>query len=304
MDKIKNLVYTEKYRPRTIDDVIGDFSHIKKYLETPQSIPNFLFYSKTPGTGKTSLAKAIIHDLGCDHVTLNSSDERKIDVIREKVKEFAKTRSSNGIRKCVFMDEFDGMLKASQEALRNIMETYSSNVFFILTCNNIHKVVDALQSRCVLVEFTKPSTTNIYEYLSCICANEGIKFNEESLRDLIQINYPSIRNAVKVLQDANIREQEITPEFIKIIMGDFDDYWKLIEQQKFDDIRQIILKERIDCEELNKWIFYHVLDASLELKKKIKIIQICARNERDFTMGVNKDMMFIASLPEIIMGLK
>ncbi len=149
--------------------MVGDFKEkIIKYLEDPASIPHFLLYSKSPGTGKTTLAKAIINELELkrDSLVLNSSDDRKIDTIREKVKEFSMTKGTKpGIRRVVFLDEFDGMLKASQDALRNIMETYASNVFFILTCNNINKVIEPLQSRCLKVAFTYPDKKEVKTFL-------------------------------------------------------------------------------------------------------------------------------------------
>ena len=126
----KKKVWTEKYRPSKVSEMVGDFKEkILKHLEDFNSMQHLLLYSKTPGTGKTSLAKAIINEVGADALVLNSSDDRKIDVIRDKVKEFSITQSTQvGKRRIVFLDEFDGMLKASQDALRNVMETYTSNV--------------------------------------------------------------------------------------------------------------------------------------------------------------------------------
>jgi replication factor C small subunit len=106
-----NLMFTEKYRPKKVSDLVGDFKDkILKYLQNPDAMPHFLFYSKTPGTGKSSLMRAIVNELSCDYLLLNSSDDRKIEVVRDKVKQFSMTKSSRiGKRRAVLLDEFDGM---------------------------------------------------------------------------------------------------------------------------------------------------------------------------------------------------
>jgi hypothetical protein len=111
MNKIKAMIWTEKYRPTRVSEMVGDFKDkMKSYLKDPTSIPNFLLYSTSPGTGKTTLAKAIINELDCDYLMINSSDDRNIDTVREKVKEFARTKTSKpGLRRAIFMDEMDGM---------------------------------------------------------------------------------------------------------------------------------------------------------------------------------------------------
>jgi predicted nucleic acid-binding Zn ribbon protein len=104
-------IWTEKYRPKKVEEIVGDFKHkILGYLKSPMSVPNFLLYSKSPGTGKSTLGKAIINELGCDFLTINSSDERKLEVIRDKVKQFALTRTSKEhLKRCIFLDEADGL---------------------------------------------------------------------------------------------------------------------------------------------------------------------------------------------------
>jgi len=172
--------------------MVGDFkSKILKYLHNPQNIPHFLLYSKMPGTGKTTLAKAIIKELGCDYIIINSSDDRKIETIREKVKTFARAKTSKeGLRKCIFLDEVDGMLKIPQEALRNTMETYAGNAFFIMTCNNVNKIIEPLKSRCVQIPFAYPDKTEIYKYLEMICEKEELPYTEDGIKILIDLNYP------------------------------------------------------------------------------------------------------------------
>ena len=126
-----NVSWIIKHRPISVVDVVGDEAkHIQKCIDQ-DNLPHLLFESRTPGTGKTTLAKAIINDMNADYIELNSSMDRGIDAIREKIVQFVQTMSSNpGVKKIVFMDEFDGMTKIAQDSMRNLMETYASNCVF------------------------------------------------------------------------------------------------------------------------------------------------------------------------------
>jgi len=291
-------IWTEKFRPRKINDLVGDFKDkIKQYLVNTQSIPNFLFYSSTPGTGKTTLAKAIINELGCDSLILNSSDDRKIESVREKVKEFALTQSSkNGLRRCIFLDEFDGMLKASQEALRNIMETYSSNVFFVLTCNNINKVIEPIKSRCVTIRFEHPEKEEVYKYLEKICNTEKMDYTEEGLNKLIDMNYPSIRNCVVMLQDLFTEHKHVTVETVRPVNEIYEEAWKLLLEKRWQDIKKIVLENTLDTRELNQYFWEKAINSE---PVDLKLIQLTCRNERDISIGADEKIIFITSLPEI-----
>ena len=293
MINAENLMFTEKYRPKKVNDIVGDFKDkISKYLQNPDAMPHFLFYSKTPGTGKTTLAKAIINELDCDALILNSSDDRKIEVVRDKVKQFSVTKSSRiGKRRCVFLDEFDGMLKASQEALRNIMETYSSNVFFILTCNNINKVIEPLKSRCVIIPFAYPSKNDIRDYLIKICINEKMQFTNEGLDTLIEMNYPSIRNCVLGLQDLFTEGLPVVKENVKPINEIFVVLWEKLMQKEWKDIKQVVMASTIDPRELNTYFWENAVRES-----HIRLIQLCCRNERDFAIGADPKIVFTTSL--------
>lgn len=293
----KNYVWTEKYRPTKVSEMVGEFKQkILKYLEKPEEIPHFLFFSKTPGTGKTTLAKAIINELGCDYLILNSSDDRKIEVVREKVKEFSITKSSKeGMRRAVFLDEFDGMLKASQEALRNVMETYSKNVFFILTCNNINKVIEPLKSRCKVIPFAYPDKDEIEQYLAYICEQEQMNYKSEGIKELIKSNYPSIRNCVITLQDLKIDNKDVTPENVKPVNELFDEMWKAIKEKKWHDVKKVVLESTVDPRELNTFFWEKFLQ-----EENIKGIQITCRNEKDIAWGADAKIVMVTSLIEMV----
>jgi DNA polymerase III delta prime subunit len=294
--KPKDMMWIEKYRPKHVKDVIGEHKQkVLKYLENPSSIPHFLLYSVIPGTGKTSLSKAIINDLKADYLIINSSDDRKIEVIREKVKKFAITQSSNkDVRRIIFLDEADGMLKASQDALRNIMETYATNVIFILTCNNIHKIIEPLQSRCVSIEFTSPKKEDIFIYLEDICKKESMKYTPEGINKIISLHYPSIRNCVKHLQDLHVQGVEVNETFIERGNELFEGLWQKLKEKKWQDIKQKVLEDNINARELNKHFWHRSVETS-----NVKGIQVTCRNERDIAFGADPQLIFISSLIEL-----
>jgi len=299
----KNSVWTEKYRPGNLDDVVlddGIRNKIRKYLENPMSLPHFLFYSKTAGTGKTTVAKCIINELGCDSLVINSSDDRKIEVIREKVKEFSYTKSSRkDMKRCVFLDEVDGMLKPSQNALRNIMETYADNVFFILTCNDINKVIEPLQSRCAgKIFFTRPDKEKIYQYVENICRQEGMQYDEEGLKELVRLNYPSIRDCVTKLQDLHMSGKTLSKDTAQPYTSFYDElYNMLIEQKNWKKVKENILSGSIDPRLFNK----HIWEKEIEKDDtNLRLVQICCRNERDICLGADSKVIVVTSLPEMI----
>jgi replication factor C small subunit len=292
-----SMIWSERYRPRRVSEMVGDFkTKIMLYLKDPKAIPHFLFYSKTPGTGKTTLAKAIINELGCDALIINSSDDRKIEVVRDRVKEFSITKSSrDDVKRVVFLDECDGMLKASQDALRNIMETYSSNVSFILTCNNINKVIEPLKSRCVMLPFAYPDKKEIKVYLTYICQKEKMEFTDEGLDTLIELNYPSIRNCVLGLQDLFTQQLAVVPENIKPVNEMFDEMWKLYKEKKWYEIKTVVLQSTVEPRELNTFFWNKFLE-----ENNTKGIQITCRNEKDISVGADAKIVFISSLIELI----
>jgi len=293
----KNIIWTEKYRPKKVSEMVGDFKQkILKYLEKPEEIPHFLFYSKTPGTGKTSLAKAIINELECDYIILNSSDDRKIDVVRDKVKQFSMTKSSKqGLRRAVFLDEFDGMLKASQEALRNVMETYAKNVFFILTCNNINKVIEPLKSRCKVIPFAYPNKDEIRQYLAMICDNEKMTYTVDGLNVLIEQSYPSIRNCVIALQDLKVEGNDVIPDNVKPVNELFDQLWNWLKDKKWMEIKTVVMQSTVDPRELNTNFWERFLE-----EENTKGIQITCRNEKDIAWGADSKIVFVTSLIEMV----
>jgi replication factor C small subunit len=293
-----NVMWTEKYRPKKISDMVGDFKDkISKYLEEPGKMQHLLLHSVVPGTGKTTLAKAIINELGSDKLIMNSSDDRKIDAIREKVNGFVRTQSTKeGMRRIVFMDEADGLTNAAQDALRNLMETYSSNAIFILTCNKIKKISDAIQSRCVTIKFNTPNKVEILNYLSTVCKAEQLNYTEEGLLEIINKNYPSIRNCVQVLQSLHTEGKDIIKENAIESDEELQMLWsKIYNDKDWKYVKDHIFTHGTNVRELNQFIWFKAVDIS-----HIKLIQITASNEKAFSDDGEELIIFITSLIDMV----
>jgi len=293
-----DAMWTEKYRPKKISDMVGTFKEeILEKLKEPQTMQHLLLYSKSPGTGKTTLAKAIIAELGADYIVINSSDDRKIETVRDKVKAFANTQSTKpGIRRVIFLDEADGMTKQAQEALRNMMETFASNALFILTCNDIGKIHEAIQSRCSKITFAYPEKNDIAIYLTKICVAEGLAHTKEGVDKIIELHYPSIRDCVTVLQDLYSMNKPIVPDNVQPHSPIFDVMWKeLIENKNWKKVKEYIYQTTVDPRQLNKFFWEKAVET-----ENVKLIQRTCLNEVHMSYGSDPKVILTTSLIEMV----
>jgi replication factor C small subunit len=293
-------IFTEKYRPQVFDEVIIDKkSLIQNYLKNPNTIPSFLFSSAKAGTGKTSTAKIIAKALKCDILSLNSSDERGIDTVRDKIKSFAESMSSlDGMKRCIFMDEADRSTSTAQDALKNIIETYSDNCFFIFTCNDISKITEPIRSRCVLVNFDKPDKKEIKDRLKYICEKEAINDLKEADFDrLINLCYPDIRTMIVRLQNYKVDKQDLfTDDNV------FHEFAKKIKAKDVKYIYDQIYSGQFNILEFNKWYFQQIFEKldEIGLEKASKLTMLLADTEKNWTLGANIDIVFLNNILQII----
>lgn len=199
--------WSEKYRPRTLDEVAahGDIIDTIKKLLAEDQLPHLLFYGP-PGTGKTSTILAIarqIYGPSISNMTLelNASDDRGIDVVRHEIQDFASTRTifSNKF-KLIILDECDAMTKDAQFALRRVMEKYTRNARFCLICNYVHKIIPALQSRCTRFRFQPLPEQFVKGRLEHICAEEGISASPDGYEALVELGGGDMRRTLNLLQ--------------------------------------------------------------------------------------------------------
>jgi DNA polymerase III delta prime subunit len=205
MKKIENeFLWVERYRPQTIDDCVlpKDLKDTFNAIVSSGQIPNIML-TGTSGLGKTTVAKAMCNMLNLDYIMINGSEENGIDVLRNKIKQFASTLSLSGGYKVVIIDEADYLpVQSTQVALRGFIEEFSNNCRFILTCNFKNRIIEPLHSRCSVIEFntTKKSLASLagefMKRLTFILKNEGIKYDEKTIADLIIRHAPDWRRVI------------------------------------------------------------------------------------------------------------
>ena len=255
----KHTLFTEKYRPDTLEGYIGneDFkSSLQQWIDT-SDIPHLLL-TGTAGTGKTTAAKLIVNNINCDFIYINCSDENGVDTIRDKVKNFVSSASFKPL-KVVIMDEADFLTVNAQAALRNVIETYSLSARFIFTCNYLERIIDPIQSRTVIFELTPPSMKDVAIKCLQILDEEIVNYNRNDIGGIVKQTYPDIRKSLNLLQ-SSIKDGVLEPSrTITNFNKTSDQIIELLKSKSvknFTPIRQIVADSNIrDYNELYRVLF-------------------------------------------------
>ena len=306
---MEHLLWTEKYRPQTVDDCILPDRLKQPFQEyvNQKQIPNLLLAGGA-GVGKTTIAKAMCNEIGCDFMVINGSDESGIDTFRTKIKNYASSMSLSGGRKVIIIDEADYLNpNSTQPALRNAIEEFASNCSFIFTCNYKNRIIEPLHSRCAVIDFglkngekTKMASA-FFKRVQSIMQSEKIDADEKVLAELIKKHFPDFRRVLNELQRYSQFGKIDTGILVQIADISVDELSKHIVAKDFGAIRKWVASHEIDNTTLFRKL-YDTLSDTLKPSSVPQAVVILADYQYKAAFVADQEINTVACLTEIMVN--
>ena len=307
---MEHLLWTEKYRPKNIEDCILPERLKKPFQEyvTQKNIPNLLLTGGA-GVGKTTVAKAMCNEIGCDFMIINGSDENGIDMVRNKITNYASSMSFTGGRKVIIIDEADYLSANAQAAFRNAIEEFAGNCSFIFTCNFKNKIIEPLHSRCAVIEFTLKASekssmaAQFFKRIQTILSDEEIAYETPVVAELIKKHFPDFRRVINELQRFSKFGKIDTGVLAQIIDVSLADIIKFIKNKDFGAIRKWVASNDVDPASLYRKLYDNLYEV-LKPQSIPQAVVIIADYQYKQAFVADQEINLVACLTELMVSLE
>lgn len=298
-------LWVEKYRPKCFNDLIlsNKLENFFKNIIETGDIPNLLFFG-TAGLGKTTTAKVISLELGCENLYINGSVETSIDTIRYRVQNFVITSSLTASKKLVILDEMDRMSIQAQEALKVLQEESEKNARFIFCTNNLQRIIEPLHSRCQLISFNYTKNENkeiaakYFKRIKFILENENIEYDKETIIEIIKYFFPDLRKIINEIQKYSKIQNRIDKRIFETFKNtDFSEIFEALKNKDFEKIKSLVIN--LD-DSLFYSNFYNEISKRVDSNNLPEIILILQDYMYKYYFSLDKRINILAFLVELM----
>ena len=304
----ESFLWVEKYRPKTIEECIlpDRIKTLFQQIALEGRIPNMIL-SGGPGMGKTTVAKALCNEVGCDFLMINGSEESGIDVLRTKIRGYASTVSFDGKRKVVILDEADYLNpQSTQPALRSFIEEFEKHCSFIMTCNYINRIIEPLHSRCQTIDFkiNKEEKLNVGsnfgKRLYTILDQEKVDYDKKVVAEVLMKHFPDYRRVLNELQKYSKYGNIDSGILSQVSELDLPELMKYMKDKKFNEVRKWVVNNLDNDPQKVYRKIYDIAEKYVQASSIPQLVLILADSQYKSAFAADQELNLVACLVEIM----
>jgi DNA polymerase III delta prime subunit len=304
----ESFLWVEKYRPKTIEECIlpDRIKTLFQQISLEGRIPNMIL-SGGPGMGKTTVAKALCNEVGCDFLMINGSEESGIDVLRTKIRGYASTVSFDGKRKVVILDEADYLNpQSTQPALRSFIEEFEKHCSFIMTCNYINRIIEPLHSRCQTIDFRINKEeklivgSNFGKRLYTILDQEKVDYDKKVVAEVLMKHFPDYRRVLNELQKYSKYGNIDSGILSQVSELDLSELMKYMKDKKFNEVRKWVVNNLDNDPQKIYRKIYDVAEKHIQTTSIPQLVLILADSQYKSAFAADHELNLVACLVEIM----